>query len=484
MFDIICATDKNGGIGKHNTIPWSLPNEFKYFKNTTLHSYIIMGHNTWKSLPNKPLSQRINIIISSTNTLEIDQTHYIIKYSSEKIFCCQQNIIYVFKSFDEALSCIKISECDNMKNTFVIGGSQLYNEAITHSDCDKIYLTKIYNNFDCDTFFPDIPINFKLYTLSNFNCEHNTYYRYHVYHKLNPLRINYTFYKNEEEFNYIYLLRRIINYGEKKSNRTGVSTLSLFSEKLTYDLSDTFPILTTRKQFLRGIFEELQFYIRGQTNNNILVSKGVNVWTGNTTRSFLDSRNLDYDEGDMGPTYGFNFRYFGGEYKDCNTNYEGCGFDQLSELVHTLKTNKDSRRMIITLWDPENNVKSSLPSCMCFYQFYVSENTKLNLQVYIRSSDYFLANNWNTCTAALFVHLLCNTEGINLTPGTLSVVMGDAHIYTNQLEAIQKCLHRIPKPFPKLVIKSKKDCITEFTFDDISLIGYEADKRVKVDMVV
>ena len=139
--------------------------------------------------------------------------------------------------------------------------------------------------------------------------------------------------------------------------------------------------------------------------------------------------------------------------------------------------------MIISLWDPKNNKKAALPSSMCFYQFYVSNN-ELNLQVYIRSSDYFLANNWNTCTAALFVHLLCNIDGINLTPGDLTVVMGDVHIYNTQLEAIKSCLDRKPKPFPKLVVNSRKGSIIDFSFDDIELIGYESDKRVKVDMVV
>ena len=131
-----------------------------------------------------------------------------------------------------------------------------------------------------------------------------------------------------------------------------------------------------------------------------------------------------------------------------------------------------------------NNKKSALPSCMCFYQFYVSNKTNLNLQVYIRSSDYFLANNWNTCTAALFVHLLCNLDGIDLKPGTLSVVMGDVHIYENQLEGIKESLTRKPKPFPKLVVSGKKNSITDFSFDDVRLIGYEADPKIKVDMVV
>ena len=293
----------------------------------------------------------------------------------------------------------------------------------------------------------------------------------------------YSFFKNNEEEEYISLLRRIINYGENKTNRTGIDTKSLCFEHLSYDLTDTFPILTTRRQYIRGIFEELLFYLRGQTNNNILVDKGVNVWTQNTTKEFMEKNNLDLEEGDMGPTYGFNFRNFGDLYDTCHTHYV-YGVDQLSELIHTLKTDPNSRRMIITLWDPKNNKKCALPSCMCFYQFTVTNNKYLNLQVYIRSSDFFLANNWNTCTAALFVHLLCNLDGINFVPGKLKVIMGDVHIYTNQLEAIQKCMHRIPKPFPKLVVKNKKSDITNCSFDDISWIGYEADKRVKVDMAV
>jgi len=484
MFDIITAVDNDFGIGKDNNIPWKLPSDFKYFRNTTLHSYIIMGHNTWNSLPKKPLPNRTNIIISSTDNLQIDSPTFIVKYNSNKILCSQHNILYVFRSLDNALICINDSQCDNRKNTFVIGGEQLYTEAINNPNCDKIYLTKIYKKYDCDKFFPQIPQNFKLFTLSKFNNENDTYFRYYVYAKLHTTRIYSSYYHNYEEEAYTSLLRRIVNYGEKKKNRTGIPTLSLFSEQLKYDLSDTFPILTTRRQYLRGIFEELLFYLRGDTNNNHLVDKGVNVWTKNTTKEFLESRNLDYAVGDMGPTYGFNFRHFGGMYRGCDWNYE-CGVDQLSELIHTLRTDPDSRRMIITLWDPKNNKKSALPSCMCFYQFHSSENnSKLNLQVYIRSSDFFLANNWNTCTAAIFVHLLCNLEGINMTPGILSVVMGDVHVYNNHLDGINSCLDRIPKPFPKLVVKNKKNSITDFSFDDICLIGYEPDKRVKVDMAV
>ena len=481
MFEIITAIDQNNGIGKNNSIPWNLPKDLKHFKDITNNSFIIMGRNTWNSLPKKPLPNRINIIISSTIKLDVNLNISIVKYNSNKIICSEFNIIYVFDSFQKALNCIHSSNCN--KKIFVIGGTQLYTEAINHPDCNKIHLTKIYNNYDCDRFFPPIPTNFKLHTLSDFNCENDTYFRYYTYLDLTPITQNYSFYQNNEELEYISLLRRIINYGEHKTNRTGIDTKSLCFEHLSYDLQDTFPILTTRRQYIRGIFEELLFYLRGQTNNDILVDKGVNVWTQNTTKEFMEKNNLDLEEGDMGPTYGFNFRNFGDLYDTCHTHYV-YGVDQLSELIHTLKTDPNSRRMIITLWDPKNNKKCALPSCMCFYQFTVTNNKYLNLQVYIRSSDFFLANNWNTCTAALFVHLLCNLDGINFVPGKLKVIMGDVHIYTNQLEAIQKCIHRIPKPFPKLVVKGKKSDITDFSFDDISLIGYEADKRVKVDMAV
>ena len=479
MFDIIVATDNKDGIGKNNTIPWKISDDFRHFRNITLHSYIIMGRNTWNSLPKKPLPNRTNIIISSTTNLQVNESSYIIRYNPLVISCNSNSVIYVFTSLDLALSCIYNSKCDGQKNTFVIGGQQLYEEAINHDECNKIYQTKIYKTFDCDTFFPKLPNTFNLVDVSKFKLEGDIHFRYYTYQK-NVYSHRFT---NQEETNYIQLLRNILGYGEKKSNRTGVNTFSLFGKQLEYDLSDTFPILTTRKQFFRGIFEELLFYLRGYTNNNKLVEKGVNVWTGNTTREFLDSRNLDYEEGDMGPTYGFNFRNFGGKYVSCNTEHS-TGHDQLSELIHTLKTDRDSRRMIITLWDPINNKKSALPSCMCFYQFYVSNKTNLDLQVYIRSSDYFLANNWNTCTAALFVHLLCNVDGIDLKPGTLSVVMGDVHVYENQLEGIKQSLTRKPKPFPKLVVSGKKDCITDFSFDDVKLIGYDAEPKIKVDMVV
>ena len=148
MFEIITAIDQNNGIGKNTSIPWNLPKDLKHFKDITENSFVIMGRNTWNSLPKNPLPNRINIIISSTIKLDVNLNISIVKYNSNNIICSEFNIIYVFDSFQKALECIDSSDCN--KKIFVIGGTQLYTEAMKHPDCKKIHLTKIYNNYKLD----------------------------------------------------------------------------------------------------------------------------------------------------------------------------------------------------------------------------------------------------------------------------------------------------------------------------------------------
>ena len=191
-------------------------------------------------------------------------------------------------------------------------------------------------------------------------------------------------------------------------------------------------------------------YLSGQTNNKILNEKNIHIWDGNTSREFLDNRGLNhYQEGDMGETYGFNFRHYGGFYGTCNDNYNGIGFDQLEYVLYLIKNDPNSRRIIINLWNPATMNKAALPACLCFYQFYVdTKNKKLNLQIYIRSSDYFLANNWNTLTGAFLVNMICNLKDINLTPGKLTVITGDTHIYKNHIDQVNENLTRTPRHLP------------------------------------
>jgi len=290
-------------------------------------------------------------------------------------------------------------------------------------------------------------------------------------------------------------MRNILYSGTSNDDRTGVGTLSLFGSMLKYDLRDTFPLCTTKRMFFRAIFEELIFYLSGKTDNKILQAKGIHVWDGNTSREFLDKRGLShYEEGDMGQTYGFNYRHFGGDYKGCNIDYglgtdTHVGYDQVANIIHLIKNEPSSRRIIIDLWDCSTIDKAALPSCLCKYQFNVNTSKKeLNLAIYLRSSDFFLANNWNSTCGALFVHLLCNMEGIDLTPGDLTVFIADAHLYKSHIEQVKLNLERQPLPFPKLLIKltngEKKQNILDFKFEDLDLIGYKSYPNIKAEMAI
>ena len=171
---------------------------------------------------------------------------------------------------------------------------------------------------------------------------------------------------------------------------------------------------------------------------------------------------------------------------NCQTKYEeGNGFDQVKNAIHLIKNDPCSRRIIISLWNPNTNHKAALPSCLCWYQFFVdTKRNLLNLQIYLRSSDFFLANNWNVCTGSFLVHMLCNLPDINLTPGKIICITGDTHIYKNHLKQVSENMTRRPYPFPKLLIKNKKKDITKFEFTDLELLGYRSHARIAADMAV
>lgn len=474
---IVALCKKNNGIGIDNKIPWYLKDDLKYFKTVTSYpgdlkdqnNIVIMGRNTFESIPDKfkPLTNRTNIVLTSKN----------IEY---------EGIIFK-QSLTDALQYCKSLHFKNPR-IFIIGGERLYKEAIQHEKCERLYITEIYNTYECDRFFPEIDTNkFKLSYISKFKVENDIHYRYLKYS--NVSLINKFIEKkwiNNEEKHYLELMKDILENGVDRNDRTNVGTISMFGKQLTFDLRDTFPLCTTKRMFVRGIFEELLLYISGKTDNKILQEKKIHIWDGNTSREFLDKRGLtEYQEGDMGETYGFNFRHYGAEYKGCQHDYTGQGFDQLENVINLIKTDPTSRRMIINLYNPSTQHKAALPACLCQYQFYVNTQKKeLNLQIYLRSTDYFLANNWNACTGAFLVHLICNLNGIDLNPGDLSVITGDTHLYKSHLDAVRENLERTPKPFPKLLVLNKYDSLKEFSYQDIKIIGYDYYPNIKVDMAV
>ena len=292
---------------------------------------------------------------------------------------------------------------------------------------------------------------------------------------------------NKEEQNYLDMLEHILKNGINKEDRTGIGTLSSFGHQLRFNLSNGIPLLTTKKIWLKGVFHELQWILSGSTNNKVLKEKGVHIWDLNSTRDFLDSRGLEhYPEDDIGGTYGYACRHFGhSDYKGCQYDYQGKGFDQLEYVINELKTNPSNRRILINLWDGSMMDKVALMPCFMTYNFYVdTQNKKLNLLGYIRSSDSFLGLPWNIAYASLMVYLLCNLEGIDLEPGELLINTCDQHIYLNHIDGIKEQLTRKPKEFPKLEIGRKVNKIEDFEWKDLILTDYEPMPNIKADMAI
>ena len=550
---VVAYTFGKQGIGKDGTIPWNIPEDMTHFKHitkpkendTNTFSIVIMGRKTWDSIPEqfKPLSNRYNVILSNDDNYRLKQN---------TLYCCgniiksskNDTIGVLFTTWDNFMNedYYKIETILNTTNTtnntnnfnyYVIGGEQIYKKALESNLNITIYSTEIYpvdkKEIECDTFFPTL-LNLNNTSISNTSNTSNTTititnvspfqiskskdingnnyrYRFINYYIQNSntyntyVNIYNTYYLNNSfpfkssEDEYLALMRNILYSGTSNDDRTGVGTLSLFGSMLKYDLRDTFPLCTTKRMFFRAIFEELMFYLSGKTDNKILQAKGIHVWDGNTSREFLNKRGLShYEEGDMGQTYGFNYRHFGGEYKGCSADYgletdTHVGYDQVANIIHLIKNEPSSRRIIIDLWDCSTIMKAALPSCLCKYQFNVNTIKKeLNLAIYLRSSDFFLANNWNSTCGALFVHLLCNMEGIDLTPGELTVFIADAHLYKSHIDQVKLNLERQPLPFPKLLIKlingEKKNNILEFKFEDLDLIGYKSYPNIKAEMAI
>jgi dihydrofolate reductase/thymidylate synthase len=540
---VVAYTGDKQGIGFQSGIPWHVPEDMAHFKEITtsntsdhtakfdLYNIVVMGRKTWESIPAKfkPLEKRFNVVLSNI-------PEYITKMNAEYDPSLSGHSNVLFTSWNDLFlegGYIRLQEhikalCESTYNKFqyfIIGGAQIYNLALQSGNPLVIHATEIFTkSLECDTFFPKMEhmtiLDISKFQQSKKNDKGSIWYRFITYSRPHSKTLNSSLYRPvqssvgiKEELEYLALMRKILETGKSNNDRTGVGTVSIFGAMLKYDLRDTFPISTTKRIPLRMVFEELMLYLSGKTDNRILQDKGIHIWDGNTTREFLDKRGLgEYREGDFGETYGFNFRHYGAPYRGCDTEYPlptqenaGYGFDQLGYVINLIKTDPYSRRMIIDLWNPATQHKAALPPCLCKYQFNVDVDRKeLNLAIYLRSSDYFLANNWNTCTGALLVHLICNLEGIDLTAGELTVFMADAHIYKSHMEQVRENLSRSPYPFPKLLVKlddkleegaisneqgkqkkkQKKKDIMDFRWEDIELLGYKSHPSIKAEMAV
>ncbi len=289
--------------------------------------------------------------------------------------------------------------------------------------------------------------------------------------------------------------------------RTGTGTYSIFAPRplkfsLNRDGTPILPLLTTKRVFTKAVIAELLWFISGDTSAQTLSSQGVKIWDGNGSREFLDNLGLTHREvGDLGPVYGFQWRHFGAAYVDSKTDYAGQGVDQLARIVHTLRTNPYDRRLVLSAWNPADLPQMVLPPCHMFAQFYVSyprsrsatpesEGQKvqghLHCQLYQRSCDMGLGVPFNIASYALLTHMLAHV--CDLVPGSLTHVMGDAHVYLNHVEALETQLLREPREFPELEIanreKGEAASMDGWKPEDFVIKGYNPHKVIAMDMAV
>ncbi len=261
---------------------------------------------------------------------------------------------------------------------------------------------------------------------------------------------------------YLNLMRYVRDHGVRRDDRTGTGTISLFGYQMRFDLAAGFPLVTTKKLHLRSIIYELLWFLQGDTNIRFLRDNGVSIWD-----EWAD------EDGDLGPVYGYQWRSW--------PTPGGGSIDQMSNVVEQIKNNPDSRRLMVTAWNPADVEAMALPPCHCLFQFYVSAG-RLSCQLYQRSADIFLGVPFNIASYALLTMMIAQITG--LEPGEFVHTFGDAHLYSNHLDQVEQQLAREPLPLPKMQLNPTVKSLFEFRFEDFELQNYESHPHIKAPIAV
>lgn len=426
MLEVIVAVDENYGIGKDGGLPWYVSEDLGIFKYKTMDSVLIVGRKTAQTLPK--LNNREIVILSKTG-----ETNTVIK------------------------AVVKAKEYK--KPIFVVGGAELYNEIFKNflHLVSKIHISFISGVYNCDVTLENIPLN-------KFNCISRQRFKdfeHRVFVSANP----------PGEMQYLRLLDEVFSSQNFTYGRNG-KVISQFGKTLSFNLLNEFPLLTTKKMFLRGIVEELLFFLRGQTDSKILEKKGVNIWKANTE----ERRGL------MGPMYGSQWRHFGAKLEDFDSEtsiYKG-GLDQLKNVIELIQTDPKSRRILLTTFNPAQVEFGVLYPCHSLVnQFYV-DGEYLNMTCYNRSSDLFLGLPFNIASSALLLHIIAKITQYKAQ--MLHIYLGDCHIYESHINAVKTQLTRIPKPPPEILIKDFHS-VEDLTYEHFCLQNYESYESIKAEMV-
>lgn len=276
------------------------------------------------------------------------------------------------------------------------------------------------------------------------------------------------------------ILKSILTNGTEHQDRTGVGTISHFGFQTRFDLRDGFPIVTTKKVPFRWVAEELFWFLSGDTNEANLRAKGVDIW-----KEWADedhTRRFGREAGDLGPVYGYLWRSFGGNYPTRD------GVDQIARLIDEIETNPNSRRLIVSGWDPRECDRVDLPPCHTLFQFKIEEETVLHCQLYQRSADAFLGVPFNISSYALLTHLIAHVCGLEV--GEFIYTLGDYHIYQNHLDQVQELLSREPLPLPRLEIRDEENRLRgleglfAMRYEHLNLVGYESHAKITAQVAV
>jgi dihydrofolate reductase/thymidylate synthase len=427
MIELILAMTKSCGIGYQNKLPWVCKKELSLFETKTMDNVVIVGQKTSINMP--ILQGRTVFIVNSSHSIE-DAIRY--NLGNKKIF--------------------------------IIGGATVYNYVLKNlmHIVERIHISIMNEEYTCDSF-----VNLNINDI-NFNTESKQEFKDFVHYVLTP--------KNKGEIQYRNLLSNLLENGKNTYGRNG-NVMSDFVNHFTFNLTEGFPLLTTKKMFFRGIVEELLFFLRGDTDTKKLEQKGINIWKGNTSRKFMDSVGLNYPEGMMGPMYGYQWRFFNEDYTGININK---GIDQLSNVIHMIKTDPKSRRILMTDFNPLQVSEGVLYPChSIILQFFVEDNF-LDMYCFNRSSDVFLGLPFNIASSSLMLMIIAKMT--NLVPRYFNLSLGDCHIYEQHIECVKQQLERIPFKFPNVSIKDFNS-IEDITYEHIILNNYNYHPSIKAEMV-
>lgn len=493
-YHLILLRDNANIIGIGPKLAYRIPEDLLSFQKITQESVIdkqnavIMGRLTWESLPTKsqPLPGRLNVILSQSS----ENLANLKKNESESMLV-RNNLSSVITELQLR------SDVDQI---FIIGGGQIYQQALQLNDIDKIYITQVESNLTnehCQNnhqiiYGPYLGSQYSLISsgqiqtsLGKIYCKDHKYesknlkYRFMIYQNTYQISTQ----KKHPEYQYLELLKEVITKGQRRETRNAF-TYSIFGHRMEFDLGQQIiPILTTKRVAIKTAIKELLWFISGDTSNETLQKNGVHIWDGNSSREYLDSLGMtSRKEGDLGPVYGFQWRHSGAKYVNSQSDYQGQGVDQLQQAIEMLKKDPHNRRNIVCAWNPSDLSEMALPPCHLMFQWYVEENNRLSLQMYQRSGDSFLGVPFNIASYSMLIHMVAWVTG--LTPGRFIHIIGDFHAYEEHLDAIQEQLERKPYPFPRVHFKRPISNIDDFQLEDIEIKDYQCHKTIKAKMVV